>query len=148
MVILQSISKLLVHSPPPGMSIQAHGSIKQGSPLSVRRSSMDFLRKTILQMFEALRPVAAAAEEAAAAASVAAAASAAAWAAAAAADAARQRNSIRRCSAGCGGGGKRRPPAAASASPRDAVAPAAVTEAGAAVEPERARHKSCAKVPE
>lgn len=148
MVILQSISKLLVHSPPPGMSIQAHGSIKQGSPLSVRRSSMDLLRKTILQMFEALRPVAAAAEEAAAAASVAAAASAAAWAAAAAADAARQRNSIRRCSAGCGGGGKRRPPAAASASPRDAVAPAAVTEAGAAVEPERARHKSCAKVPE
>lgn len=55
LVIPRRIPNLTVHSPPPGVSIQAHGTTKDGSPLSVKRSFMARLRKTIPKVAEALR---------------------------------------------------------------------------------------------
>lgn len=55
MVIPRRIPNLSVHSPPPGVAIQAHGTTKDGSPLSVKRSFMARLRKTIPLVAEALR---------------------------------------------------------------------------------------------
>lgn len=55
MVIPRRIPNLTVHSVPPGVSIQAHGTTTDGSPLSVKRSFMARLRKTIPKVAEALR---------------------------------------------------------------------------------------------
>lgn len=55
MVIPRRIPNLTVHSAPPGVSIQAHGTTKDGSPFSVKRSFMARLRKTIFKVAEALR---------------------------------------------------------------------------------------------
>lgn len=55
MVIPSRIPNLTVHSPPPGVAIQSHGGVKDGSPLAVKRAFMARLRKTIPKVAEALR---------------------------------------------------------------------------------------------